>query len=766
MIICFFYLRFASNIYQTSAKIKIIDNSDSAFKLPNQGVSIFSNTNEDSKGNEIIIMTSSRIIEKVVDSLNLTTEIHSLGRLKTTELWKEAPFFVVWAKEKNALSNESTSFEIALTKKGYTIKGNNKEYKFGETNFNTTVPFKLIIKNASLFQHSIGKEFQINLKTRNSVVNYISNSIIIDYVLKPSDILSVTLKGYNQDKINDIVNALIQIFNEDGIQDRQIVSKKTIEFIDNQFKFIFSDLDSIETTKANFKKEKKFSYITSDAGLLMANNSNSKSRLETTSTQLAITTLMMNSLSNSKGLELLPSNIGIDNVEINGLVSLYNEQILKRNKLLLSGGGESNPMVEESGNVAVQIKNNIKASIIGYQNVLKYNLNELSKVNDLDINEYSKVPFTEKGIHSIERQQTIKETLYILLLQKREEASINLAITNPTLKVVDYAIPTPNPIAPQRNIIFLGALILGLLLPIFVLYIYYLLDNKINNKEDVEELLPNIPVVAEIPHIESQNKIISFLDRSILSESFRILRNNINYINPVSDNGLGSVLFVTSTIKGEGKTFIALNLAVTLSTLGKKVILIGADLRNPQLHKELNLVRYNLSGVTNYLYDSTLKIDDIKTLHSIDSNLSFDIIFSGAIPPNPAELLSNGRFESLLNDIKKDYDYVIVDTAPTLLVADTTLITHLADTVLYVTRANFTEKKLFKFISNLKKLNGIKNMGIILNNVGQNKGYGYGYNYSYNYGYNYGYDNDSKKPKSMRKEFRKWLRKTIKKIRN
>ena len=750
----YFYLRYASDVYQTSAKIKILDNTNTAFKLPSDNVSIFGNT-ETSKGNEIVIMKSSRIIGAVVDSLNLTTEIYGVGRIKSVELWKNAPFKVIWSKEKDSLTTQQTSFQIVLTKKGYEIEGNNKEYKFGETNFSTTVPCKIILKNNSFLNKAVGSAYQINLKTRKNVIQSISNSIVIDYVVKQSDILSLTLNGYNQEKINDIINTLMEVFNQDGIQDRQLVSKKTIEFVDDRFKFLFNELDAIETSKANFKKDKELSYVEADASVLMQNNYESKSKLETANTQIALAGLMTNALNASKGLELLPSNIGIDNGEVNGLVANYNEQILKRNKLMQSGGGEANPMIKEATTLALQIKNNIKASIIGYKNVLELNRNEVSRISSLNQAKYSKVPFNEKGVRAIERQQSIKESLYILLLQKREEAAINLAITNPSIKIVDYAIFSATPIAPERNVILITALLLGILLPIGIIYVYYLFDNKINSKEDLETLLPNVPVIAEIPFIETDNKTIQFLDRSILSESFRILRNNINYINPIKDRG--SILFVTSTIKGEGKTFVSLNLAITLSSLGKKVILVGADLRNPQLHKKLALERPNLKGVTNYLYDTNVKINDIKMGHLTDANLNFDIIFSGTIPPNPAELLSNGRFEMLLNEIKNEYDYIIVDTAPTLLVADTTLITHLADTVLYVTRANFTEKKLLKFISNLKTLNSIKNIGIILNNVGQNKGYGY--SYSYNYGYGYGYDNEITKPKNIHTKMKKWYKK-------
>lgn len=731
LITAYFYSRYNDDSFQTIAKVQILDNSNSDFKLPTDGISIFGDDKVNLE-NEVEIMKSSRILGLVIDDLNLTTEIYSVGTIKTYELWKDAPFTIFWALEKDTLDKKSVDFDIMITKNGYQVNNNGKVYKSGDTNFSTEIPFKLVFKDNYPTERIDGKSYYVALKTKKDVTKNISKSIKIDYVGNKSEILKITYDGLNPEKINATVNALVNVFNADGIQDRQLVFKKTIEFVDNRFEYLFNELDSIENSKVDFKKQNQISFLESDASLSMQVKQQSQTSFDNANTQIALSKIMAIGIEKSNTLELLPPNIGIDNKEINNLVDVYNTLILKRNKFFSSGGGDSNPTVQAITKEAQQVKNNIKASIIGYQKTLEYSKNELSKVSLSEKSKYGKMPNNEKSLRDIDRQQTIKENLYVLLLQKREEASINLAILNPTVKIVDYAAEEPTGFGNKT--IFLIAVFLGLILPLIGFYIYFLFDTKIQGKEDIELLLPNIPVIAEIPFIKGENKLVEFLDRSVLSESFRILRTNINYLVPLKNSG--SVIYVTSTVKGEGKTFVSVNLAITLSTLGKKVILIGADLRNPQLHNTLNLERSNEKGVANYLVDDSLKISDIKA-KNLSPETKFEVIFSGVIPPNPAELMSNGRFEILLKELKHDYDYIVVDTAPTLLVTDTTLITDLADAILYVTRANFTEKKLLKFISNLKDLNSIRNMGIILNNVGENRGYGY----SSNYGYGYGYDN-------------------------
>ena len=285
---------------------------------------------------------------------------------------------------------------------------------------------------------------------------------------------------------------------------------------------------------------------------------------------------------------------------------------------------------------------------------------------------------------------------------------------------------------------------MGLLLPFWVLYLLFLFDTKIYSKDDLLELNIGAPIVAEIPEIVDQsNKMIeSSKERSVLAESFRVLTSNLNFILP-KETKVGKVIMNTSTVKGEGKTFSALNLALTYSSFDKKVLLIGADLHNPQIHKYLN-VKKTVQGLTNFLMDKTMNWE--AALLKPNSELNCDILLGGTIPPNPAQLLSNGNLDILLEQAKSKYDYIIIDTPPSLLVSDTLTISYMADVVLFVTRCNHSDKEVLNFIKDLIKDDKIKNIGLVLNGLGKMNaygyGYGYGYKYSYNYGYGYGYNSD------------------------
>ena len=374
----------------------------------------------------------------------------------------------------------------------------------------------------------------------------------------------------------------------------------------------------------------------------------------------------------------------------------------------------------------------IYSGLSQFKSNLTITLNDLNEQSNSISSKIAKVPSKERQFRDISRQQNIKEALYIFLLQKREENSLSLAATAPKAKIVDSAYSINSPVSPKSSVILIGSLLIGLAVPFLVLYIKQLLNNKIERREDIEKLTKSIPIIGELPRIaKGESDLIEENDRSVLAESFRILTTNLQYLLVNAKNeGKGYCIYTTSTVKGEGKTFTSINLAMTLANTGKKVVIIGADLRNPQLQR-YDTESKSFLGVSDYLVNDDHALNTLINDSKFHPNLK--LFLSGSIPPNPSELLRQKKFGTMLDELREQFDYVIVDTAPSMLVADTFLISQYADLIIYVTRAGYTEKRLLQFAIDSQNDGKLHDISFVINDV-KTANFGYGNKYGYAYG--------------------------------
>ncbi|MHA7943033.1 GumC family protein [Formosa sp. 3Alg 14/1] len=727
----FLYLRYTPETYVSYAKIKILDESK-GLELSTQGGGLF----RDSKNldNEIAIIKSNRLLEKVVDSLDLHIRYFVKGQFTEKELWN-GPLKLIYLKPNNQIPY--LTFNIEITEDGLIVsKEGSEDIMFTVEGYSLNSPkpdFPFLIQSQSWIKNYIGLSYKVTIKPLSAEAGRLSNSISVSKS-GSTDILVLSMVGENRKRSEDALNKIVEQFNFDGVTDRQLVFQRTIDFVNERFMYLANELDSIEVNKKEFQQDNNLVSFSSDASYSMSKRTNSENAVLEIENQLALSKLLKSPLSNDDLGTLMPENVGLESASTNGIISKYNSIVLEREGLI-SSAGENNPMVVALDKKLMDVRGNLKSSLDAYYEQLNLSLNRLVNEENSAIELVRKMPQKEKILRSIERQQNIKENLYLLFMQRREEAAINLAITSPSVKVVEYAASSGLPVSPDSKGMYIKGLLVGLLVPFGILFLIFKSDNKIHDKSDILKFTRKIPIIGEIPEVKSEDKLFQNPhDRTILAESFRILSTNLKYILKPKEGKSGSVIYVTSTIKGEGKTFVSVNLALAFSSINKKVLLIGADLRNPKI--TISEGDKKAKGLSDFLFQSSANWKDYLQKSKFDNNF-LDILTAGNIPPNPSELLSNARLELLLEDATQIYDYIIVDTAPIILVTDTLLISQYADASVYVTRAGFTDKKLLGFSRELYTDKKLNNMVYVVNNISDSKTTkGYGYNYGYGYGYN------------------------------
>ncbi|MHA7943519.1 GumC family protein [Formosa sp. 3Alg 14/1] len=739
LLLAFVYLRYSTKEYESSTLIKI-NNDQQTNKLPElsnmQNMGMLT-ANVEKVKDEMEILKSTMLIEQVVTDLKLNFRYFVQGRIKDKESYLEPPLSLTFFTSDSIIHTVDTTFYVTVLSnskfristddtKTITAIGepsNASVHNFGdklESNFGGLV----LTPNLGTYGFKEGSCIMVEIKPLDEVIEIFQDNLTVENI-EGTNIIKLQLDGAIKEKSENFLNKLVEKYNQDVVNDKEEVIKVTSNFINNRLDVISEELQQVDLTAETLKKDNRLSDLASQSTIFLQSERENENRLISTTNQLQLIDYMEEHLNSNSGTgDLLPSNVGIDDPGIAQVTKSHNDLVLQRNRIL-KNSSEKNPTVINLDNQIKSLKANLDQSLLNLKSSNEITLSSLRKTDSrIDAQIYS-TPTKERKFRDITRQQGIKESLYLYLLEKREETAISLGMSSPNAKIIDRAHSSKLPVKPKKVIVYLASLILGLIIPITSIYGKNLLDNKIHDKNDISECL-SIPVIGEIPKSKGKAIAIKKVDYSPKAESFRILRTNIDFMLQ-NLNHKSKIIFVTSTTSKEGKSHTSINLALSLAYSGKNVLFVETDIRVPRASKYLDV--NNSQGLTDFISNKNLELKDVVVGSKDDPNLS--IIPSGTIPPNPAELLLDQRVEDLFTSVNNQYDYIIVDTAAVGLVTDTLLISRFADLFIYVVRANYLDKRNLQIAQSLFDDKRLPNMTVVLNSVDQKRSYGYGYGYGY-----------------------------------
>ena len=768
LIAAWVYLYISTPVYNISATVLIKDDKKGGSAgmlsgLESLGLDgmISSSQNID---NEIEVLRSKTIVKEVVEDLGLYISYADKDEFPSRNLYKTSPVQVSLTPQEADLLEKPMIVEMALQPQGsldVNVKIGDDEYQkhfeklpaVFPTNKGTLAFFQTldsILPSKKSSEEIVGVERTVRnitavINKPLAVAKGYCGSMTIEPTSKTTSVAVISLKNSNVQRGKDFINKLLEMYNINTNNDKNEVAQKTAEFINERISIISKELGSTEKDLESFKRGAGITDLTSDAQIALTGSAEYEKKRVENQTQINLLQDLQKYMRN-EGYEVLPSNIGLQDVNLAAAINRYNDVLVERKRLLRTST-ENNPTIINLDTSIHAMKENVQVSL---DRVLRGLL--ITKADlDREANRYSRriseAPGQEREFVSIARQQEIKAGLYLMLLQKREENAITLAATANNAKIIDDAIADDAPVSPKGKMIYLVALVLGVGIPVGVIYLLELTKFKIEGRSDVEKLT-SVPIVGDIPLTDEKQGAIAVFENqnNLMSETFRNIRTNLQFMLENDKK----VILVTSTVSGEGKSFISANLAISLSLLGKKVIIVGLDIRKPGLNKVFNIPRKEV-GITQYLANPEKNLMDLVQLSDVSKNLY--ILPGGTVPPNPTELLARDGLDKAIETLKKNFDYVILDTAPVGMITDTLLIGRVADLSVYVCRADYTHKNEYTLINELAEKDKLPSLCTVINGLDLKKRkygyyYGYGkygkyYGYGKRYGYGYGYGEQS-----------------------
>ena len=748
------YLRLTTPVYNISATVLIKDEkkgggANMSSELEKMGMNGFVSSSGNIE-NEIEVLSSRTLAREVVSSLGLFVTYMDEDRFPKRELYRTSPVLVSLTPQEADKLPQTMEVGMSLQPSGamdVQIRVGKKEYRKRFDKLPAVLPtdegtIAFFANNdtlSSLRPESVTKERHITAYINRpfSVAKGYAGSLSITPTSKATSVVTVSLKNSNTQRGKDYIDKLLEVYNINANNDKNEVAQRTAEFIDERIGIISKELGSTERDLENFKRSAGITDLTSEAQIALTGNAEYEKKRVENQTQINLVMDLQRYLQGAE-YEVLPSNVGLQDAGVAGAIDRYNEMVSERNRLLRTST-ESNPAIVNLNASIRAMRGNIQTTLDATLKGLEITRADLAREAGRYSRRISDAPTQERQFVSIARQQEIKSGLYLMLLQKREENAIVLAAIANNAKIIDEAQADGAPISPKRMTIYLAALVFGIGIPVGIIYLIGLTKFKVEGRADIEKLT-SLPVIGDVPLADEKNGSIAVFENqnNLMSETFRNVRTNLQFM---LENGK-NVILVTSTISGEGKSFISANLAISLSLLGKKVVIVGLDIRKPGLNKVFNIPKKE-HGITQFLTNPAINLMDLVQPSDINKNLY--ILPGGTVPPNPTELLARDGLEKAIETLKKNFDYVILDTAPIGMVTDTLLIGRVADLSVYVCRADYTRKAEFTLINELAENNKLPNLCIAINGLDlQKKKYGYYYGYGkygkyYGYGKRYGY---------------------------
>lgn len=728
-------------VYFRSATVIIKDPSN---KASTSGLDRFDNfINKVNVANEILQFRSKKLMREVVQCVHADVSYQIKDGLRSNELYNESPVLVSLP---DALPEQSFSFTMTL-KDAKTVtlsdfSGIEAKPSY-EVALNDTVAIiegmNVVVTATNYLRDSwLNTPIRVQKLPVESMVNYYKNALGIQQEEEEASILTLALKDSSPARAEDVLNTLITVYNEEAIKEKNQVAVNTANFINERLIIIERELGNVESNLESFKQRNQIVDIASSAGMYMTESQKYNADAMELETQLRLANFIKDYLTDpSKETDLIPSNTGISDMNIENQISLYNAAKLKRDHLI-DDSSVNNPVVQELNNSLRAMKQSIIRAVDNMIVSLNVKRNDAQNREMRAQDRVTAIPTKERQMLSIERQQKIKEALYLFLLNKREENALSQAMADNNARVIDGAEGSNAPISPNRNRILLLGLLVGIALPGAVCLAILFMDTRVHGRKDIEGVT-SVPYLGEIPldkeaMKDHRKKVMAVKEQGddIVSEAFRILRTNMAFLS--KKDKPAQVITFTSFNIGAGKTFIARNLSMSLAYMKKRVVMVDLDIRKGTLSRHFG--HYHV-GVTNYLSDNTVKVDDI-----IQHQEGFDLIPAGILAPNPAELLMDNRLDELMNELRTRYDYIIADNVPVGLIADATIANRIADLTIFVVRAGKLDRRQLPDIEKLYQEKKLKNMALVLNGANPER---HGYGYSYGYGYGYGYRTKKKK---------------------